>query len=292
MSSLAANIAVGTLVLGAVYGLVGSGFVVLFRSTGVVSFAQGSYMVLGALGFYTLTSDRGLGLFPAMLLMLVIMAIIGAVTYRVAFARIAGADHLTVSVATVGLGIVLQMVAYLVWGPNARRLPPLLSFDRIVVGPAAFTAVDVFTFLVGLILIAVIFAGLRYTRLGVKMRATADRQNLAGYIGINTDRMAMIAWGLAALTAAAAGIIYSLGAQLDPVSLPDLGLVVFPAVVLGGIDSIVGAVVGGLALGLLTSVVSTYLSGDWVDPVCYALLLLVLVVRPRGLFGSPLAARL
>lgn len=292
MTSLAANLAVGTVVLGSVYGLVGSGFVVLFRSTGVVSFAQGSYMVLGALGFYTATSDLGLGLYPGLLITLLAMAVIGALTYRAAFARIAGSDHLTVSVATVGLGIVLQMVSYLIWGPNAKQYPPMLSFRRMVALGFAVTPVQIFTVLLAVVLVAAIFVGLRYTRIGVRMRATADGPALAGYIGINTDRMATIAWGIAALTAAAGGAAYALGSQLDPVSIPDLGLVVFPAIVVGGIDSIVGAVVGGMAVGLLTSVVSTYLSGDWAPPICYALLLVVLILRPRGLFGSPQVARL
>jgi len=290
VSSFAASIAVGTVVLGSVYGIVALGFVVLFRSTGILNFVQGSFMVLGALIFQTIVTDAHVGLYPGLLMALAATALIAVVTYVVFFARLRQTDHLLMSVGTVGVGILYQMIAFIVWGPSTRNYPDLIGFHRL--GGTVITPSNVFTVAVIAVLAIVIILALRLTRLGVRMRAVADRPSLAEYVGIRVGRMSAIAWALAGVAAAAGSITYTLGAQLDPASLPDFGLIVFPAIILGGIDSVGGAMAGGLLLGLIGSLVGAYIGGEWQTPISYIVLLVMLLIRPRGLFGSPQVSRI
>jgi len=132
----------------------------------------------------------------------------------------------------------------------------------------------------------------RYTKAGIRMRATADGQSLASYYGIRVDRVATLAWGLAGLCAAAGGIAYSLTSSLDPVNLPNVGLATFPAIILGGVDSLGGAVAGGVLVAFAGTVLAAEFGGQYQDFAAYTVLLLVLLVRPRGLFGSPDVTRL
>jgi branched-chain amino acid transport system permease protein len=127
---------------------------------------------------------------------------------------------------------------------------------------------------------------MRYTRVGIQMRATADGQQLAAYSGIHVTRISALAWGVGAALAGAGGIVYALTNNLDPSSIPTVGLSVFPAIILGGLDSYLGAFVGALLLGALDSVIGVTLGGQWQDPVAYIVLVVVLLIRPRGLFGS------
>lgn len=290
MNSFAANLVVGTIVLGAIYGVVALGFVVLFRSTGILSFIQGSFMVLGALIFQTIVSNSGLGLYPSMILALLSMAVVAVLTYLLFFARLRQTNHLLMSVGTVGIGIVYQMVAFIIWGPSTRNYPNLIGFQRL--GNTVITPANIFTVAVIAVVSLVMILGLRYTRLGVQMRAVADRPALADYVGIRASRTAAIAWALAAVAATVGAITYSLGAQLDPASLPDFGLVVFPAIILGGVDSVAGAMIGGLLLGAIGTLVGAYIGGEWQDPIAYLALLGMLMLRPRGLLGSPQVSRI
>jgi branched-chain amino acid transport system permease protein len=290
VDSFAANLIVGTIVLGAVYGIVALGFVVLFRSTRVLSFAQGAFMVLGALIFQTIVTHTDLGLYPSMILAVVAIIIIAFATYLFFFVRLRQSDHLLMSVGTVGIGIVYQMVAFMIWGPSTRHYPHLLGSHRI--GNTVITPTNIFTVAAIAVVATTIVLGLRYTRLGVQMRAVADHPELADYVGIRVSRMSAIAWALAAVGAAVGAITYTLGSELDPASLPAIGLVVFPAIILGGVDSVGGAMAGGLLLGLIGTLVGTYIGGEWQNPLAYMVLLVVLLLRPRGLFGSPQVSRI
>jgi branched-chain amino acid transport system permease protein len=290
LSSFAASIAIGTVVLGSVYGIIAVGFVVLFRSTGILNFVQGAFMVLGALIFQTIVSKLHIGLYPALITAMVATALIAVATYVVFFARLRQTDHLLMSVGTVGVGILYQMIAFIIWGPSTRNYPNLIGFERL--GGTFITPANILTVAVIAILAIAIVLTLRLTRLGVRMRAVADQPSLAEYVGIRVGRMSAIAWALAGIAAATGAITYTLGAQLDPASLPDFGLIVFPAIILGGIDSVGGAMAGGILLGLVGSLVGAYIGGEWQTPISYIVLLVMLLIRPRGLFGSPQVSRI
>ncbi|MCU1621123.1 MAG: branched-chain amino acid transporter permease [Modestobacter sp.] len=293
MNADIANIIGNGLVTGCIYALIGVGFVVVFRATGVVSFAQGAFMVLGALIFATVTRN-GQDLSVGLIAVVLVMFLIGGLIYRLVFARLAGSEVFVTSIATVGLGIVLQVVALLVWGPEVIVVPAPFDFRSQVhvVGALSFSALDLFVMGLTVVVFALIVVGLQRTPTGLRMRAVANNPRLAAYGGVNVVRTSTLAWGIGAATAGLAGVVFLLGSQPDPVSVFSLGLAAFPAILLGGLDSIPGSLVGGILIGLLQASVGVYIGGAWQDVVSYCVLLGLLLIRPQGILGSVGVARL
>jgi len=293
MNTDLATIVASGLTTGCIYALIGVGFVVVFRATGVVSFAQGAFMVLGALLFGTL-SRLGAGLTVGLLVVCAALAVGGALTYRLVFARLVGAEHFVLSVATVGLGTLISAVALLVWGPTTILVDP--QFDPgaryHIVGELSLTPRDLFTLALTAAVFVLILLGLHRTPIGLRMRAVAANSRLAAHTGVDVVRTSTGAWAIGGLTAGLAGVVFLLGTQPDPGSVYALGLAAFPAILLGGLDSIAGSLLGGLLIGLLQATVGVYLGGEWQDVVSYGVLLAVLLLRPQGIFGGAEVARL
>ena len=288
-----ADVFVGTLVLGAIYALVGIGIVILFKATGMLNFAQGVFMVAGASLFYWGVTGLSLHWTIALLFAAAIMAVIGVVVYLLLFRRLIGAELLPLVILSLGLGVVGHMVLAFIWGPNVRLVPPVLGFDPVEFGgPFSATKVEIFTVLVAVVIIGILEFSLQRTRVGVRMRAVADRPFLASFVGINVHAVSAAAWAISSLCAGVAGAAYAMRSTVDPVGINILGLVALPAVLLGGMDSIRGALVGGLLLALLQNLASTLFGGEWSTVLAYVVLLAVLLVRPSGLFGKAEIARL
>jgi branched-chain amino acid transport system permease protein len=292
MSTDLANVLVDGVTNGCIYALIGVGFVVIFRATGVVSFAQGTFMMVGALLFASCIR-AGIGLAGALVIAGLTLFVTGAVVYWLVFSRLVGGEAFVVSVATVGLGTLLESAALLIWGPGIIGMPVLFSYKtHHIVGTLAVNNLQIFTVVFTVSVFAVIIYGLQRTPVGLRMRAVANNTRLASLAGVNVVRMSMLAWAIAALTGAFAGVAFLLGTQPDPGTIYSLGLAAFPAILLGGLDSIPGALVGGVLIGLLEAWVATYIGGDWQDVISYIVLLGVMLVRPQGLFGSSEIARL
>lgn len=286
-SAVAGELIAQTIVVGSLYALVGVGFVILFRSTGVVNFAQGTFMVLGAYCFYSFFVLAHQAFVVALLLSMLIVTVVGVLANRLLFRRLIGADLFIVVVATMGLSLALQTVILIVWGPNTRVLPDILTPGPLFgIWSISFTRLDTFTGISAIMLIVVLEVLLRRTRLGIGMRAVADSTLLAALQRVNVARFSGLAWAIAALCSALAGIALAMRTAVDPVNIGALGLLIFPVVIIGGVDSIGGALVGGLIVAAIQNLTSYYLGGAWVAPVAYGLLLVVLLVRPRGLFGT------
>jgi branched-chain amino acid transport system permease protein len=282
-----------TLTLGSLYALVGIGFVILFRSTGVVNFAQGTFMVLAAYIFYALVA-LGVGFWVAFVVALVVISVLAGAVYLGLFHRLIGAELFVTVIATMGLSVVLQTVTFLIWGPQVRALPPLLAAG-VVTAPLGipFSAVDLLAIGTSLLLIVAFELTLQRTVLGIRMRAVADSPLLAALNRVNVHAISTLAWAISGLSSAVAGVAVTLRVTaVDPVSLGQLGLLIFPVVIIGGVDSIRGAMVGGLAVAVIQNLAVVFFGGNWVNPIAYAVLLLMLLVRPRGLFGSRAIARI
>jgi branched-chain amino acid transport system permease protein len=293
MSNEFAQALVGALVLGSLYSVVGIGFVILYKATHVLNFAQGSLMLLGGFLFFTFSQTVKLPWPAAMAATLVAMGIIGAALYTAFFRRLVGAKEFTLVIATLGLSVLLLTVTLIIWGPATRTLPEQLSRSALIsIGNLRFSSIDVFSIVTALVVVAVLDLSLRHTRIGIKMRAVADQPLLASLVKVNVNRMSAIAWGIASFCAAVAGVMYAMRLSVDPVGMNALGLLAFPAVLLGGLDSVRGALAGGFVLALAQSGASYYIGGLWADVTAYAIMLVVLLVRPRGFFGSRLAVRL
>jgi branched-chain amino acid transport system permease protein len=284
---------VGSLVLGSLYALVSIGFVILYRSTGVINFAQGSFMVLGGFIFYSLVATANLPWEFALLCTCAALGLSGAAVYVALLRRMVGAEPFVLVIASLGLSVVIETIIFMTWGPNTRTLPELVPVTPLVsIGNIKFSALDIITIAIAVVIIVALEVGLQHTRTGVRMRAVADGPLLASLMRVNVHVMSAIAWGIAAVCAGAAGAAYAMRTSLDPPGLQALGLVVFPAVLLGGLDSIRGALIGGLGLAIIQNAGILMFGGDWSDVVAYTVLLAVLLVRPRGLFGSRAIVRL
>ncbi len=286
------GIVLNALTLGCTYALIGVGFVVIFRATGVISFAQGVFMMIGALVFAGFARDSWPTV-AALAASVALLAVLGALTYRLVFGRLVGLEPFVVSIGTVGLGTLLQAVGLMIWGPSTITTPQILSPHLYhLVGDAGINAVGLLTIGLTAGVFALVGLGLWFTPTGLRMRAVANDTALAAYQGLAVNRLAAGAWAIAGGTAAIAGIVFLLGTEPDPATINSLGLLALPAILLGGFDSIAGVLVGGLLMALAQTIVVKYVGGDYQDVLGYVVLLVLLSVRPQGLFGHVDAKRL
>jgi branched-chain amino acid transport system permease protein len=271
---------------GPIYALLAVGFVLVYRATKVVSFAQGAFTLVGGL-FFLACAHNGLGFVPALLIAIIANLALGGFTYRAVFARMEGAEPFVSAMATIGLAVTFEAVGLIVGGSSPITVPNVLSSRQFTVtNHLTLSVVDFVVIGLAALVFLLLFLGFGRSRIGLKMRAVADVPKLAAYSGVNVTAISTLAWGLAAGTAAVAGIAFMFTSQPAPSDLYDLGLAAFPAILLGGFDSILGALIGGILLALIQAIVVTYAGGEWQDAASYGMLLLVMLVRPQGLFGS------
>jgi branched-chain amino acid transport system permease protein len=273
------------LAIGGTYALIALGIVLAYRATGVFTFAHGELVALGAFAVAAWSATHGSVLAIAAALLL--PAAIAGGFYLVALRRQTGsASHFTGVIATLGLASVLDGVLVLMFpqGDYSYSFPGVPTgvtriFGTRIVSAQIILAVTAFVVAVSLGLI------LRYTHFGKILFAAGQDPLLASQGGINIRMVQVVSWTLSGLLAGVAGIAYAATHQIDP-SLTGIAFAAFPAIILGGLDSVFGAVVGGFAIGLLQGFVTTYLGPSYVNLITYSLLLLVLLVLPSGLFGT------
>lgn len=286
-----AQLVVKGLALGAAYGLVALGFVVIFKATGVVNFTQGSFLLAGAYVTFTATVRWGLP-FP----LGVVIGGLGAVALallveRVVVRPLVGEPAVIVLLATFGVLLVLDQVVTLVWGFRPHHLGDPWGARSVRWAGLALSQVDVATLAVA----AASFGGLawffRGTHLGLAVRASAADRDAAAALGIRPALASQAAWVLAAAAATVAGVLLASGPAAATPTLGDVALRAFPAVILGGFVSIGGALAGGLVVGVVEVLTAGYLPGNELI-VPYLVMLAVLLLRPQGLFVAREASRL
>jgi branched-chain amino acid transport system permease protein len=281
----------GAIVTGCIYGLVGVGFALLFRASKVLSFAQGGFMLLGAFVFYSLVTG-GQGFMPAVLVTTLIVAAFSALVYVLIFARVAAREAFATSVATIGLAGVLQAAVGITYGTAPLSLPDVVPTRAFRVLGAVVPVADIVAVAMAAAVVAILVPTLRRSQIGLRMNAVADNATLAVHLGISSARTATLAWALAGGTAALAGIAFSMRSAVDPVGVANIGLLAFPAIILGGLGSVGGALAGGLLLAGIQNAVRLGIGAGWVDLVSFAIMLAFLFFRPSGLFGKAEVARL
>ena len=274
----------GGLAVGSIYGLVAMGFAVIFKATEVFNFAQGMFVVCGA--YFAVTAMMVLGLsFPLGVVFLVGASILlGAVIHALLIQPLSGRSMLSVIMITIALAIVLRALIEMVFGSAGRPLTTPLPSGVFQWGELRISQLHLTAMVVCWACMAGFGAFFRFTKVGLLMRATADSHEAAVASGINVHWMNRLAWSIGSLLAAIGGLFMG---QLQIVSteLESIGLLALPAVVIGGLQSIPGAIVGGLLVGLIEQLVASYVSPKASDIFIYGLLLLILMVRPWGLFG-------
>ena len=277
------------LIVGSIYGLVALGFVLIYKATNVVNFAQGELMMLGAYFCYYLVSSYQIPFVPAFLITLVFSSLLGILIEVAILRPLVGETVFSVIMVTVGLSTLLRSVVGLIWGHDQYVFPSpfsqkTLRFFDLVILPVELTAI---VSVLGLFVMCYLF--FKYSRIGVAMRATAFNQKYAFLMGISVRKIFSLSWVMASVVASIGGILFASMSNLDT-NMSLIGLKVFPAVVLGGIDSIGGAILGGLIVGLTENLAGGYLSqvfGSGVKELsAFFVLLLTLMIRPYGLFGK------
>lgn len=287
------------LALGARYALVALGFVVIHRATGVINFAQGSILALGAYFTFNAHVTWGLPFFVAAVIAIGASAIVGVLVERFLLRRMTGQPVFSVIMITIGLLFVLDQVVTMVWGQNAQNLEDPWGIDTLTAGEIVMAVVDLWTIGLAVMVVVVFFVFFRYSGMGLAMRAVAIDEEAAMARGISVRRVVATAWAISGAVAAIAGITLASGpAALRP-SVGLIALAAFPAMILGGLDSPLGAVVGGTIIGLTQTLTAGYqpqhagwLGEDFQSVTPYVVMIVILMVRPYGLFGTEEVERL
>jgi branched-chain amino acid transport system permease protein len=288
------QLAFAGLAQGCIYALVALGFTIIYKSSGVINFAQGELLLVGAFIASVAAFEWHLNFFLAVLIAILVTVLIGVLFERLALRRMIGRPVFAVIMITIGLDILLR-TGVVATGLSNERPPatPYSIASGINFGGVHFGANEIWTIIVTLLCCAALYVFFRYTRYGLAMRATALDQEAALAMGINIRTTYALAWGIAAAVATIAGVFLAINVTTFDSTLGGIALVAFPAIILGGLDSIPGAVVGGIIIGLVQLLTQGYEShitnivGTGFDTITpYLLMILLLLVRPYGLFGT------
>jgi branched-chain amino acid transport system permease protein len=276
------------LLVGLMYALVALGFVLIYKATSVLNFAQGDLVMFAAYIAAVLLSLDWMPIWLMVILLAVGMVALGFILERGILRPLVGQSEVSVIMVTIGLSFVLQGLVALLWGASTKPLPLPVRFEPYIIGPVFISPINLVAAVIAILFL--IAFGLFFTRsrLGVAMRAVADDQQASMVVGIKVPRVFALSWAIAGLAAAAGGLIWGNMLGVDTL-LALVGLKVFPVVILGGLDSIGGAIIGGLAMGAIESLAAGYLDpyvgGGTKDFIPYVVMILVLFVKPYGLFG-------
>ncbi|MFA5702247.1 MAG: branched-chain amino acid ABC transporter permease [Advenella sp.] len=280
-----AEISLAGLGTGGLYALTALAFVIIFKSTGVVNLAIGEMLMVGAYLVYGLATGFGLPIWLAIVVGVLGSGLAGGVIERLAIRPMVGESPISTFMITVGLASVLVGAVELIWTADQRRMPQIMPDKAIFIGEAFVSSKVFYGFFVTLILISLVLLVFRFWRGGVALRATAFDQGAAYSMGINVPRVFSLSWVVGSMIAAMAGVIVGAVGGISP-SMGIFGLSVLVVVIAGGLDSVLGALVAGMAIGLIESWASGFLGGEYKIVVTFLILIIVLMIRPYGLFGT------
>jgi branched-chain amino acid transport system permease protein len=278
------------IVSGSIYSLVALGFVVIYKSTSVLNFAQGEFMMLGAYVCLSLAVQYHLPFAVAFVLTMGFMALLGVLTERLILRPMIGEPVISLIMVTLGLSALLKAIVQAIWGTDLRPFPNIFPAEPVQLGPLPVSQGYLYGTGGVAILLLLFSLFFKFTRSGIAMRATAFSQQVALSMGISVKRIFALSWSIAAVVSAIGGVLLAgVRGGLDS-ALALFGLKVIPVVILGGLDSIGGAILGGLVMGVLEN-----LAGGYLDPLVgggakevapFIVLVLILSVKPYGLFGK------
>lgn len=272
---------------GCVYGLVALGFVLIYKATEAVNFAQGDFMMLGAFVTLGLVNPEfmGLNFWVALPIVFVIMGVFGYLLDLVVLRALFGQNQVAVIILTIALGFILRFVAGLIWGHEPLSLHSPLALGDLRMGTLVLGMADVAIIIVTFLLTLFLWQFFQRTKVGLAMQAASQNQMAAYYMGIPVKRVQGFVWALAGIVAAIAGILYASKGAIDP-NAGFIGIKAFAAAVIGGFGSLPGALMGGLIVGIIEPFAARYLPAGWSQIAPYALLIGVLLFRPHGLFAQ------
>ena len=285
MSDFVLQFLISGITVGSIYALVGLGFTIIYNASDVINFAQGEFVMIGAMSavtFYT----AGTPLILAIMLAIMVAVVIGFALNQFAIKPAKGASVVTTIIITIGASIFLRGAALLIWGKDFFSLPPFSGEDPIHIGGATILPQNLWVLGMSVILVSAVLWFFKYTLLGKAVLACSCNRTAAKLVGINVGKMMLLSYGISAMLGALAGVL------IVPITFTSydagvmLGLKGFSAAILGGIGNPIGAVVGGLLLGILESLGAGFISSGYKDAIAFTIILLVLFVRPSGLMGK------
>jgi branched-chain amino acid transport system permease protein len=275
---------------GVILALAALGFVLIYKSSDVINFAQGEFLLIGAYITFGMIVEFGLAWPLGMLLTLLVAVSLGVIVERLVLRPMIGEPIISVIMVTIGLSSLMRAIVSTIWGTLPRAFPAFIPSQPVKILSATVGADRIWAIVIALVLLGLFTIFFRRSREGIAMRAVADDQQAALSMGISVRKIFAWAWSIAAVTAAIAG---ALVANIVGVSgeLSGFGLRVFPVVILGGLDSIPGAVVGGIIIGLLEAYTGGYIGQGLNTVIPFVVLILILMIRPYGLFGQEIIER-
>jgi len=274
------------LIIGSVYALVALGFVLIYKATRILNFAQGELLMLSAYMCFVFTVELHLPFLVAFLLVLVFSFLLGLALEITLFKRMMGQPVFALIMITIGLASFFRSIAAFIWGElTLVALPSPFPQGTISLFGASVTYPQITTMVGTLILFALFLMFFHLSRFGTAMRAACDDQDAAALTGVNINRVFQLAWIMAAVVAAVGGIFLGQINYLN-VGMGFIAIRVFPAVILGGMESVPGALVGGLVIGLAENLAGGLIKSELQEVTAYIILILILLVRPYGLFGE------
>ncbi|MGI6611676.1 MAG: branched-chain amino acid ABC transporter permease [Limnochordia bacterium] len=273
--------------LGSVYALIALGYTMVYGIVRLINFAHGDIYMMGAFIGFLATAVMKLPFLPALGMSMAGCAVLGMIVERLAYRPLRGQPRITLLITAIGVSFFLEYSMVWAVSPQPRSYPQLLSSYQMHIGDLLITAQQVFILMVALVLMIALQLLVQHTRAGKAMRAVSFDEQAAALMGINVDSVISYTFALGSALAGAAGLLVGIYYnRIDPLMGVMPGLKAFVAAVLGGIGVIPGAVLGGLLMGVAESLVSGFLSSTYRDAVAFALLILILLVKPTGLLGK------
>jgi branched-chain amino acid transport system permease protein len=277
---------VGGVAQGCVYGLIALGFVLIYKATEMVNFAQGDLMMLGAFVALTCIGTFGMNYWLGVLAAAAAMGVFGYLLDAAVLRRIIGQPQFAVVILTISMGFLFRSAAGFIWGHETQSFPETPFTNRISEVGGVILSWEHLSIIFGtLILAGLLYLFFNYTKLGNAMQAASQNQLAAYYVGVPVKHINSLIWGLSAVVATVAGVLFAPVSLVDP-SNGFYGIKAFAAAVIGGFGSLLGTVLGGLIIGVTETMAARYLPPGFKEIVAYLLMLIVLMVRPHGLFST------
>ncbi len=272
------------ILVGVSYSLLAISFSLIFAAAGTINFANGEFAMLGAYFCYTVVSKFHGNILLAALIAIFLCYLFGVVVERIAFRRLYRLDPVLIVIATIGISTILKNLVLIIWGSFSQSFPEIVQWEPIRIGSLTIVPLNIVLLVVGLLVMAIFHLFMTRTKIGTAMRATAQNLKAASLVGINTRRTISMTWALGSVVAGISGIligfIYNL--SIDMGSL--LGIKGFASAVIGGFGNIVGAMFGGLLMGVTENVGAIAVSFYYKDLIAFVILIIILLLKPTGLF--------
>lgn len=278
------------LIVGTLYGVVAMSFVLIYKASRVVNFAQGEMLILGGFVCFWLVTSLNLSFGLSFAVTLVFMALFGALLQYLVLRPLIGEPIISVIMMTVGLAIVFQSLLKWIFGVGHSTLPPVFETNYVTIAGLQVESAYLLILVMSLLTMAIFYWFFTYSQIGLAMRATAFDQQVAQSLGISIETVFMLTWAISAVVSAIAGITLGLVNGVST-ALAFTGIKVFPAVILGGLDSVLGGVIGGIVIGVLENL-SEFVDGQYLhwgnmyEIAPFYILIIILMIKPYGFFGT------